>query len=123
MSFTNPDPRFPGRPQTLDFERLSEICVKQDDVASYDDVEKILSVLVDHEALIYVAQHRMISLMSTSPTLLMIKSFALPSLMASFVDGFAKGAAFVEAGGHREDPKPTEEPTQTGNTGEKEGSL
>ena len=100
-----PDPRFPDRPHTLDFARLSSAISEQDAVAEALGLEEALGV--DPDSLLYMAEARI------QKALLYGVSIDAPSsviLQSIFFDGFQLGVGFQKRGGHR--------PTETGTAGE-----
>lgn len=110
--FTDPlrDPRYPDRPQTPDFWRLSEVSLEQDARAvESNDVGEILAELVDEPSLLYLAQNRIQIAFGLSADVVGPDLFAI--LMGIYYDAFAKGAAFQQRGGHR--------PNETGPAPEK----
>jgi hypothetical protein len=84
------DRRFPDRPQSETFWKLSEILLKHDGAASEgDDVESVIHDYIDDEdALIYMATHRAMRVTSDPDTRAL--------LAALFIDGFMAGAAFAK---------------------------
>lgn len=93
-----PDPRFPDRPHTLDFARLSSAAAEQDAVADMLGIEQ--AAKVDLDSLIYMAKGRL-GKVGILPT---------PQALSLYVDAFHLGVGFQERGGHR--------PNETGNAGE-----
>jgi hypothetical protein len=85
------DPRFPERPQSEDFWKLSEILLKHDGAAGEGEgVESVIHrYLDDEDALIYMATHRAMRITSDPETRAL--------LAAIFIDGFMAGAAFTKS--------------------------
>ena len=98
-----PDPRFPNRPHTLDFARLSSAAGEQDAVADMLDVTEALEC--DMESLMYMAEARMkkVGLGFSRPETRIM-------LFALYFDAFQLGVGFQKRGGHR--------PDETGTAGE-----
>ena len=96
------DARFPDRPQSPDFWRLSESVLMLDGRAQQDDatVKAITDEFVDTDAVTYVAEQR---------AGLMLRSFDMEHLPRSvqlmlvsmYMGGVVHGIAFEKAGGHR----------------------
>lgn len=90
------DERFPHRPQSQDFWRLSEAVLQVDGQADEGDetFEQIVSKLIDIEALTYMATSRMsLGLLRTNSKL---------DLSSAWLDGFVVGLLFQQKGGHRD---------------------
>lgn len=104
------DPRFPDRPQTPDFWRLSEVALDHDARAvETEDVGQILAEMVDEPSLMYMAEHRLGNAFGITPVGVGPGLFAV--LMGIYYDAFAKGVDFQKRGGHR--------PNETGSEPEK----
>lgn len=95
------DPRFPKRPDTPDFWRISEILLQHDGQATEGGLtlNDIIHDTVDHPTLSYVALQR---------AGLLIRATGLPdtaemrtALASSWLDAFLAGAQFEKRGGHR----------------------
>lgn len=97
----DPDPRFPERPHTLDFARLSSAAGEMDAVADMLSFDEALGC--DMESLLYIAKGRA-GLSFGGPH--MVKSAHL----AIYFDAFQLGVGFQKKGGHR--------PNETGTAGE-----
>lgn len=95
------DPRFPDRPQTQDFWRLSEIALDHD--GDPRSVEDIIGEVIDHDSLVYMVHQRVGRLVSNPDLEAILGGVAL--------DAFMLGAKFIQRGGHR--------PDETGTTPEK----
>jgi hypothetical protein len=92
------DPRFPHRPQTLDFARLSSAVSQQDALADLLGVEEALEV--DEASLKYMAEQRI------QAALIHGASEGAPSsviLESIYFDAFQLGVGFQKRGGHRSD--------------------
>ena len=103
------DPRFPDRPTHPDFARLSSAVMQQDAVADMLGIREAANV--DFESLTYLAQHRIHAAIGGVP----VPTWLMTTMGALYFDAFTLGVGFTERGGHR--------PAETGNPGEKEGSL
>lgn len=84
-----PDPRFPNRPHTLDFARLSSAASEQDAVADAVSLSEALEV--DTLSLLYMAQER-IRMTGIEPD---------PLSLALYLDAFQLGVGFTKRGGSR----------------------
>jgi hypothetical protein len=89
-----PDPRFPERPHTLDFARLSAAVAYNDALADMLDVGAVLEC--DMESLIYLAKGRAGFSFGGEH---MVRTAHL----AIYLDAFQLGVEFERRGGHRED--------------------
>lgn len=102
--FTDPlrDPRFPDRPQTPDFWRLSEIGLAHDAAATEGghSIGSIIGDVIDERSLIYYAEHRLGNAFEMKLDALGPAGKAL--IMSVYIDAFLKGASFEKAGGHRD---------------------
>jgi hypothetical protein len=99
------DPRFPGRPHTLDFARLSSAVSEQDAIAELLGLEEALGI--DAESLLYMAEARIAKALVIGAAAGSPPSVTLQSL---YFDAFQMGVGFQKRGGHR--------PTETGTAGE-----
>lgn len=95
------DPRFPDRPQSPDYWRISEVVMQQDGRATEggEEMPQVIADIVDERAVTYMAidRARMVqqgSGMRENPVL--TQMFA-----ALWVDAFTAGIRFEKAGGHR----------------------
>ena len=104
------DPRFPDRPTHPDFARLSSAIQEQDAVADMLGLNEAMQV--DEASLLYMANGRIDAVLSA---VLSVLPNMRATILALYSDAFHLGVGFTERGGHR--------PTETGTTGEKEGSL
>lgn len=100
-----PDPRFPDRPHTLDFARLSSSVSEQDAIADLLGLEAALGI--EPDSLLYMAEARIqkamvIGVAAGSPPEVILQSL--------YFDAFQMGVGFQKRGGHR--------PTETGTAGE-----
>lgn len=88
MTFQNPDPRFPDRPQHADFWSLSRIAIAGD--AKIDSGKKgvhdLVSEVIDLDSLVYLARQRVARFESD----LDIQA----KMVAAMMDGFMLGASF-----------------------------
>lgn len=94
------DPRFPDRPETKDFKRLSMVVVANDAKADRGvEIPEIVGEVIDLASVLYMAEHR-VQWMATQHGIT-----PSPSLWSAYValwlDAFTAGAKFQEAGGHR----------------------
>jgi hypothetical protein len=102
--FTDPlhDPRFPDRPTTQDFWRLSEISMQHDGrvIEGGESISAIVNEIVDYDTLLYMARHRLGTAFQIDETKVSPRMFAM--FLSAYIDAFVKGAEFVRRGGHRE---------------------
>lgn len=89
-----PDPRFPERPHTLDFARLSAAVAYNDAVADMLDVNAALEC--DMASLIYLAKGRAGAFFGG-------ESLVKTAHLALYMDAFQLGVEFTKRGGHRPD--------------------
>lgn len=88
------DKRFPDRPQSQDFWRMSEVILRIDG-ASDEGGQRVEDILgVDMAALMYVIAERIKMVHDKLPP--QYREAAL------YMDAFALGKGFAEAGGHRD---------------------
>lgn len=99
-----PDPRFPDRPDTLDFARLSSILNAQDAIADMLGFDEALDV--DLKSLQYAARNRIQASLITGAMTGMPPEAIIEML---YIDAFQLGVGFQKRGGHR-----PEEPAQAG---------
>lgn len=101
MSFSDPlnDPRFPNRPNTQDFWRLSEVQLKHDADAVEKGVEGVIGQYVDERSLVYFAEHHLGNAGIITPTTLPAERL---NLIGLFIVAFCLGSGFEQAGGHRD---------------------
>lgn len=96
MTDQKPDPRFPDRPDSKDFWRLSDVAIEIDRKAeSGMAAPDIMADLVDMQAVMYLVENRLN---------LARKQLDLNIIMgqAAWMDGFAIGLMFQQQGGHRD---------------------
>lgn len=105
-----PDPRFPDRPHTLDFARLSGAVGHQDAVGDMLGLEAALQV--DFDSLAYMARGRIQMAMLSGARSGLSGELILQTI---YMDAFNLGVLFQQRGGRRLD--------ETGTTPEKGGSL
>lgn len=106
------DPRFPNRPNTPDFWRLSEVALAHDAAVDLEDggrpLADVIAELVDEPSLIYLASQRMGNAFDISPRSVGPELWVI--FLGLYLDAFCKGVSFEKAGGHR--------PNETGTAGE-----
>lgn len=100
------DPRFPDRPQTPDFWRLSEILHRVDATATEPTrpghpLEVVIGDIADFDSAIHLSNHRVRRLCDQTfgPD---TAAIIIASVQAAWLDGFAVGAMFEREGGHRD---------------------
>lgn len=97
------DPRFPNRPQTPDYWRLSEVCLRLDGASGEGgkSFEDVVGDAVDPRSLAYVAEQRVGIFLQRLGLEHQIPP-ALRSVMETiFVTSVVTGIEFQKAGGHR----------------------
>ena len=102
------DPRFPDRPNTPDFWRLSEVSLAHDAASEDQSIGDIIADLVDEPSLMYLASQRMGNAFNITPAAVGPELWVI--FMGLYLDAFCKGVSFEKAGGHR--------PNETGTAGE-----
>lgn len=95
------DPDFQDRPQTDDFNRLSNVVLKLDGavVEGQQTIEEVLGGLIDSNSLSYLATHRTLRIAQLYGISLSIP--VASALAGMFVNGVAAGILFEQEGGHR----------------------
>lgn len=107
------DPDFPNRPQHQDFARLSAAAVGiTAAVDEMDDFDPSKLLEIDKDSLVYIAQQRADRAVDALGMLILLSPQT--ALGTAWLDGFSIGVEYQKRGGSR--------PTETGNTGEEEGS-
>lgn len=93
------DPDFPDRPQSQDYWRIVEVLNRLDGEASEGGrgSEDVTAEYADPEAIMYTAIQRALRMEQAT-------GGAIPAniVAALWIDGFVTGAAFQQAGGHRD---------------------
>lgn len=84
------DPRFPNRPTTQDFWRLSESVLQNDGLATEQGLEAAVKGLIDLDSAVYVGMQRAAMVGMD------------PRVVSMWLDGLALGIRFQQAGGHRD---------------------
>ena len=104
------DPQFPDRPTHPDFARLvaAGAVVDEEPEGSMSPPEQIG---IDEDSLLYMTHNRLGTALNSPLVQLMPRAI---QMQGAWIDGFAVGLEYQKRGGSR--------PTETGNTGEKEGS-
>lgn len=86
------DERFPDRPQTEDFWRLSDAVLQNDAIATEQGIEAAMKGLIDIDSAVYMGVQR-------AGMAGMIHD---PRVVSMWLDGVALGIRFQQAGGHRD---------------------
>lgn len=92
------DPRFPDRPDTPDFWRLSETVLEQDGRSVEGGEDPFTIADVDQKSITYMARHRVAMAFGGAP----IPTNVLTTIIALYVDAFTVGRGFEKRGGHRD---------------------
>lgn len=93
------DARFPGRPQSADYWRISEVILWLDGQADAGvQVEAVVADAVDLEAALYAGKQR--ALRAVGEPLRGTRPVEL--LAGMWLDGFMAGMLFQQRGGHRD---------------------
>lgn len=95
------DPRFPDRPQSPDFWRITEVVNQQDgrSTEGQQEMDQVIGDIVDGEAVAYMAVQRARMVQRESG---LSENKVLTQMMAAiWVDAFTVGVRFERAGGHR----------------------
>lgn len=89
--------KFPDRPNTPDFWRLSDTVLQQDGATEDTDIEDIVAGRCDLGSLAYMATQRASGVLGE-----WAHPDAVAKLAAVWMDGFLAGQGFESKGGHRE---------------------